>query len=89
MKEKLKRLSLGLCLFVFLFVVVGGGFHLNPGGAFVAALSGTPLVICVFNRWTSATQQPERRQQGALPVEFRTGRAMRSFNVGSKAGHFD
>jgi hypothetical protein len=27
MREKLKRYSLGLCLFVFLFVVIGGGFH--------------------------------------------------------------
>ncbi len=67
MKEKLKRYSLGLCLFVFLFVVIGGGFHLNPSGAFIAALSGTPLVICAFNRWTSAAPKPEHRYQGGLP----------------------
>ncbi len=60
MKEKLKQYSLGLCLFVFLFVVVGGGFHLNPGGALVAALSGTPLVICAFKRWTGTGLQRER-----------------------------
>lgn len=60
MKQKLKQYSLGLCLFVFLFVVVGGGFHLNPGGALVAALSGTPLVICAFNRWSNAGLQGER-----------------------------
>jgi hypothetical protein len=49
--SKLKHYALGTCLFTFLFVVIGGGLHLNPGGAFLAALSGTPLVIYVFNRW--------------------------------------
>ncbi len=66
MKEKLKRYSLGLCLFVFLFVVIGGGFHLNPGGAFVGALSGTPLVICAFNRWSGRTLQREPAVECAL-----------------------
>lgn len=49
MQERLKRYWLVLCLFVFLFVTLGAGFHLNPAGAFVAALSGTPLVIHAFN----------------------------------------
>ncbi len=53
MKAKIKNYSLVLCLFVFLFVLVGGGFHLSPNGAFVAALSGTPIVIFGFNRWCS------------------------------------
>ncbi len=66
MKEKLKRYSLGLCLFVFLFVVIGSGFHLNPGGAFIAALSGTPLVICAFNRWSGRALQRELAVQRAL-----------------------
>jgi hypothetical protein len=39
-----------MCLFLFLFVVIGGGLHLNPGGAFIAAATGTPLLIYVFNR---------------------------------------
>jgi hypothetical protein len=30
--------------------VLGGGLHLNPGGAFLAAATGTPLAIHVFNR---------------------------------------
>lgn len=51
MQESLKRYVLVLCLFVFLFVTLGAGFHLNPAGAFVAALSGTPLVIFAFNCW--------------------------------------
>jgi hypothetical protein len=47
---KAKQVSLVVCLFLFLFVVVGGGLHLNPGGAFLAALTGTPLVIHLLNR---------------------------------------
>jgi hypothetical protein len=46
----IKQGSLVVCLFLFLFVVLGGGLHLNPGGAFLAAATGTPLVIHVFNR---------------------------------------
>jgi len=48
---KMKQYALGACLFTFLFVVIGGGLHLNPGGAFLAALSGTPLMSHIFNRW--------------------------------------
>jgi len=59
MQDRLKRYWLGFCLFVFLFVVIGGGFHLNPGGAFAAALSGTPLVIYAFNRRSGAPLQRE------------------------------
>jgi hypothetical protein len=47
---KIKHGSLVVCLFLFLFVVIGGGLHLNPGGTFLAAATGTPLVIHVFNR---------------------------------------
>jgi hypothetical protein len=50
MRTKVKRISLGVCLFVFLFVVIGGGLHLSPGGAFLAAATGTPLVIHALNR---------------------------------------
>ena len=50
MLAKIKQGSLVVCLFLFLFVVLGGGLHLNPGGAFLAAATGTPLVIHVFNR---------------------------------------
>jgi len=51
MRNKLKSYSLVLCLFVFLFVIIGGGLHLNPIGAFVAALSATPLILHSVNRW--------------------------------------
>jgi hypothetical protein len=67
---KMKQYALGACLFTFLFVVVGGGLHLNPGGALLAALSGTPLMIHIFNRWLGGqtaqndTQPLVRRQAG-------------------------
>jgi hypothetical protein len=47
---KVKQLSLIACLFLFLLVVIGSGLHLNPGGAFLAAATGTPLVVHFFNR---------------------------------------
>ena len=50
MRTKVKRISLGVCLFVFLFVVAGGGLHLSVGGAFLAAATGAPLLIHVLNR---------------------------------------
>jgi hypothetical protein len=49
-RTKIKQTLLIVCLFLFLFVVIGGGLHLNPGGAFIAAATGTPLLIYVFNR---------------------------------------
>ena len=66
MPERLKQCSLVLCLFVFLFVIIGNGFHLKPGGAFVAALSGTPLVIYAFKRLSSAAVCRDERD-GATP----------------------
>lgn len=50
MSAKIKQVALIVCLFLFLFVVIGGGLHLNPGGAVLAAATGTPLVIHFFNR---------------------------------------
>jgi hypothetical protein len=47
---KIKQAALIGCLFVFLFIVIGGGLHLNPGEAFLAAVTGTPLVIHFFKR---------------------------------------
>ena len=72
MKEELKRYALGFCLFVFLFVIISGGFHLNPGGAFIAALSGTPLVICAFNRWSGrALQREPAVERASSPADAR------------------
>jgi len=41
MWSRLKSCSLAVCLFVFLFVVVGASLHLKPMGAFLAATSGS------------------------------------------------
>src|SRR5215469_9884162 len=49
LRERLKNYGLALCLFVFLFVVIGGGLHLNLAAAFICAVTGTPLVIYVFH----------------------------------------
>jgi hypothetical protein len=48
MQNRLKNYALVICLFVFLFVILGGGLHLPPGGAFLAAVTGTPLAIYAF-----------------------------------------
>ena len=50
MQGRLKNYAVVICLFVFLFVIIGGGLHLAPGGALLAAVTGTPLVIYVFRR---------------------------------------
>ena len=59
MQGRLKNYVLVICLFVFLFVIVGGGLHLTPGGAFRAALSDTTLVVFAFNRQSSARIKAE------------------------------
>jgi hypothetical protein len=51
----LKSAFLGISLFLFLFVVLGGGLHLNPAGALLAATTGTPLIIHAFNCWNGGT----------------------------------
>ncbi len=59
MQRRLKNYALVFCLFVFLFVTIGGGLHMNSGGAFLAAVTGTPLVIYAFNRGSSGDCRPE------------------------------
>ena len=59
MHRKVKTYSLVFCLFVFLFIVLGGGLHLNPGGALLAAATGTPLMIYAFNHRFSGDCRPE------------------------------
>ena len=66
MHSKAKNYSLIFCLFVFLFVIIGGGLHLNPGGAFLAAVTGTPLVIYAFRRGFNGTSEPEVRADSTM-----------------------
>lgn len=51
MRQKFKQVALVVCLFLFVLVVLGGGLHLRPAGALLAAATGTPLIIHVLNRW--------------------------------------
>lgn len=60
MRMKFKRISLVACLFLFLFVVIGNALHLNPAGASLAADTGTPLLIYVFNQRAAATTALQR-----------------------------
>jgi hypothetical protein len=65
---KVKQLSLIACLFLLLLVVIGSGLHLNPGGAFLAAATGTPLVVHFFNRRCSRREferNPHRTSRNA------------------------
>ena len=59
MHLRLKNYALVICLFVFLFVIIGGGLHLNPSGAFLAAVTGTPLVIYAFHRKANRASRQE------------------------------
>jgi hypothetical protein len=73
MHRKAKNYSLVICLFVFLFVIVGGGLHMNPGGALLAAATGTPLVIYAFNRRSSSDCRPEHVPPQVAGNEVRNG----------------
>jgi hypothetical protein len=69
MHSKARNYSLVFCRFVFLFVIIGGGLHLNPGGAFLAAATGTPLVICVFSRRFNEASRAEEGRAESLSNE--------------------
>ena len=69
MQGRLKNYGLVICLFVFLFVIIGGGLHLNPSGAFLAAASGTPLVIYVFRRRPNGASRPDEAPADAARNE--------------------
>lgn len=79
MLTKTKQGALVVCLFLFLFIVIGGGLHLNPGGALLAAATGTPLAIHVFNRrWAG---------RGAEQNPIPSSRSPGSVRTVSDAGH--
>ena len=52
MQQRTKEILLIICVFLFLLVVLGGGLHLSPSGALLAAVTGTPLIVHVFNVWS-------------------------------------
>ena len=67
MHRKVKN-ALVICLFVFLFVVLGGGLHLNRGGALLAAATCTLLVIYAFDRRSSGRTRERRLCGATLPT---------------------
>jgi peptidoglycan/LPS O-acetylase OafA/YrhL len=73
MHSKVKNYALVFCLFVFLFVTIGGGLHMNPGGAFLAAATGTPLMIYAFNRKSKWDCRPEHAPPQLAGNEVRYG----------------
>ena len=73
MHSKVKNYALVFCLFVFLFIVLGGGLHMNPGGAFLAAATGTPLMIYAFNRKSKGDCRPEHAPHQLAGNEVRYG----------------
>ena len=71
MQNRLKNYALVICLFVFLFVIIGGGLHLAPGGAFLAAVTGTPLMIFAFQRgFRQGTSHDNGRPATAREVQY-------------------
>ena len=57
MQQRTKETLLVICLFLFLFVVLGGGLHLSSSSAFLAAMTGTPLIVHSFNVWSRKTSE--------------------------------
>ena len=72
MHSKVKN-ALVSCLFVFLFVTIGCGLHMNPGGALLAAATGTPLMIYAFNRKFKGDCWPEHAPPQLAGNEVRYG----------------
>jgi hypothetical protein len=70
-RTKAKRISLVACLFLFLFVVIGNALHLNPAGAFLAAATGTPLLIYVFKQRSSTTNTKGKFSRNAARSDGR------------------
>ena len=69
MQVRLKNYALVICVFVFLFVIIGGGLHLAPGGALLAAVTGTPLVIYAFRRRFDGDSRTEDGRSNAARNE--------------------
>ena len=71
MRTKAKRILLVACLFLFLFVVLGNALHLSPAGAFLAAATGTPLLIYVFDQRSAATTTNGKLPRSAVCADGR------------------
>lgn len=71
MQPRAKESVLTVCLFLFLFVVLGGGLHLSPSGAFLAALTGTPLIVHAFTVCTRESSEAARSSHRIMTIHAR------------------
>jgi len=58
--ERMKNAALVCCLFIVLLVIFSSYFRASAVGTFSGALTGTPLLVHVFNRVA-----PRRREAGS------------------------
>lgn len=56
--ERIKNAGLVFCLFVCLLVIFSSYFRANELGSLCGALTGTPLLIHVFNRLAPLRREP-------------------------------
>jgi hypothetical protein len=78
-QQKIKQTFLLCCLFLFLLVVVGGSLHLNPAGALIAAVTGTPLIVHAFNLWSRSLAEgsPWLHRERTVQEDYATTRETR------------
>ena len=78
--ERAKNAGLVFCLFVVLLVIFSSYFRANELGTLVGALTGTPVLVHVFNRlaprrrdsqraWTSTGEAVARTEPMPRPQE--------------------
>jgi hypothetical protein len=81
MQHRTKQILLIVCLFLFLFAVMEGGLHLSPFGAFLAALTGTPLIAHAFNVWNRKSREASTSSNRIVTLRARDASAADSANL--------
>jgi hypothetical protein len=77
MKQTTTNYAVVVCLFLFLLVVIGSGLKLSPIASFIAGVTGTPLIIAVWNRHSAKTFERfvETIRRGDIEHELDASRA--------------
>jgi hypothetical protein len=81
MQQRTKEILLIICLFLFLLVVLGGGLHLSPSGALLAAVTGTPLIVHVFNVWSGRSCEGAPSSHRILTLQARDASSAEGANL--------
>ena len=81
MQQRTKETLLMICLFLFLLVVLGGGLHLSPSGALLAAVTGTPLIVHVFNLWSRRYREGVRWSHRIMTLHARDASSAEGANL--------